>query len=596
MLFFDKMTDMKALIVIVSLMLQAYATCLPAFSLTQSIKYPSGFKHFDYVNPLAPKGGMLKRAVVGHFDTFDLFPENGFPAIGLDEIYDTLMVSSLDEPATQYGLLATCMEVAPDGRAVVFELNDKAKFHDGRPVLAEDVAFTFDYIKTHAGPEVRHYFREVADVEVLAKRKVKFVFNTADNKELPAMVGGLAIMPKHYWQDKSFKKKPFQMPLGSGPYKIAHFQPGKYIRYERVKHYWAAHHPTRLGTANFDELRWDYYLNEAVSFEAFKSGGYDYRLENVAKRWAAGYPKELVETGKMKKSELVIQTPQGMQGIFFNGRRDMFKDRQVRQAIGMAFDFDWTNKQLLHEAYVQSKSYFNNSELAAPNVVSKEEMDILKRFSTLLPSGYMSSIEKDRPRFKSLREALIAADKQLNRAGWVIHDGRRVNKLTLKPMKFEILIVLPAYERVMLPFKHNLKRLGIEANVRLIDPAQYVDRLRVFNYDLTVFSYPASLVPGNELVSYWHSTSAELNGSRNVGGINDPLVDALITEVVEAPSYKAMKPYVRALDRLLFWQYYAIPQWYTNVSRIAYWDKFSMPSVKPLYAVGLNTWWAQKSP
>lgn len=574
--------------------MEAYPACLPAYSLTQSIKYPENFKHFDYVNPSAPKRGMLKRSIVGHYDTFDLFSKNGFPAAGLDKVYDTLMTSSLDEPATQYGLLATCMEVASDGRAVVFELNKKAKFHDGRPVLAEDVAFTFNYIKKHAGPEIRHYFREVTDVEVLAKRKVKFVFKSIENKELPLMVGGLAIMPKHYWQEKSFQANPFEMPLGSGPYKIAHYQPGKYIRYERVKDYWAANHPTRLGMSNFDELRWDYYLNEDVAFEAFKSAGYDFRLENVAKRWVTGYPSELIKDGKIIKSEVPNHTPQGMQGIFFNSRRDMFKDRQVRQAIGMAFDFNWTNKQLLHEAYVQSKSYFNNSELAATKAMSQDEKNILKEFSALLPPGYMASMGKNELRFKTLREALMAADKQLNRAGWVIHNGRRVNKLTLKPMKFEIIIVLPAYERIMLPFKHNLKRLGIEANIRLIDSAQYVDRLRSFNYDLTVFSYPASLVPANELMGYWHSTSADLKGSQNIAGIKDPLIDVLIQKVVKAPTYATMKVYVRALDRLLFWQYYAIPQWYTNVSRIAYWDKFSMPNVRPIYGVGIETWWARK--
>lgn len=574
---------------------QVFAECQYAISDYGTPKYGESFSHFSYVNPSAPKRGSMVQHAIGSFDTFNQFVSKGSPASGLNLLYDTLMTPSLDEPNTTYGLIAKCIDIAADKKSVVFDINPKAKFSDGTPVTSADVAFTFNLLMKDGSAVYKHYYHDVSHVEMLNDHQVKFFLKNADNRELPLILGQLPVFSKAFWSGKDFANSQFVIPVGSGPYTVSSYQPGKFILYKRNKDYWAANHPTRKGHFNFDIMRWDYYMTDTVAFEAFKSHEYDFRLENSSKLWATGYPKELIAPKKVTKKRLINRQPQGMQGFIFNTRKNIFNNRLVRIAIAKAFDFNWTNQNLFYSQYQRSYSYFNNSELAAPSTLSNSEKVVLNNLGKKLPAGFFEyPVKLTNPNGPTeFRQALIEADQLLNQAGWVVTHGRRVNKLTGQPLKFEILIVMPAFERVVLPFKQNLKQLGIDVNVRLVDPSQYADRLRNFDFDMTVYTYAVGLNPGNELRSYWHSSSADIKGSQNLSGIKNPAVDALIMQIIKAENRDEMKQYVHALDRLLMWEFYLIPQWYMDAYRIAYWDKFLLPSVQPPYALGIETWWAK---
>lgn len=574
-----------------------FADCVPAISDYGEPKYSGSFSHFSYTNPNAPKGGKMVRHHIGSFDTFNQFVSRGTPAMGLDLLYDTLMVSSSDEAGSMYGLVAKCIDVAEDKKSVTFELNPDAKFNNGSKIRASDVAYTFNLLMQHGDPSFAHYYHDVSHVEMIGDDKVKFYFKSNHNRELPQILGQLPVLSKSFWSGKNFEASQFSLPLGSGPYAISSYQPGKFIQYQRQKQYWAKDHPVRKGQYNFDVLRWDYYMNDTVAFEAFKSHEYDIRQETSSKLWATGYPEELVIPGKIIKRRMINRQPQGMQGFVFNTRRHIFQSRAVRQAIAKAFDFNWTNKHLFYSQYRRSYSYFNNSELAAPAYFSAMEKQILNGLNKQLPAAfYTHPVTISNPADqKEFREALIAADKLLNRAGWVVSHGKRVHKLTRQPLSFEILIVMPAFERVILPFKQNLQQLGIDVNVRLVDPSQYADRLRQFDFDMTIYTYSVGLIPGNELRDYWHSSSANVQGSQNLSGIKNPAVDALIMQIIQAKDRETMLHYVHALDRVMMWEYYVIPQWYIDAYRLAYWDEFAFPSVQPPYAIGVETWWKKLS-
>ncbi|MEE2769825.1 MAG: extracellular solute-binding protein [Pseudomonadota bacterium] len=588
---------MRRILIFLLLIVPAYADCVHAISKYGEPKYNKTFKHFSYANPNAPKGGKMVQHHIGSFDTFNQFVSKGTPAAGLGLLYDTLMVSSSDEPSSQYGLVAKCIEIADDNKSVIFELNPNAKFSDGSAIKPADVAFTFNLLMQYGAPSIRHYYQDVSHVEMLGDNRVKFYLNSSKNQELPKILGQLPVFSKSFWSGKDFESSQFEAPLSSGPYTISSYQPGKFIQYQRNDHYWAKDHPARKGLYNFDVMRWDYYMNDTVAFEAFKSHEYDFRQEVSSKLWVTGYPEELVKPTKIIKNRMINRQPQGMQGFIFNTRRHIFQDRAVRQAIATAFDFNWTNENLFYSQYQRSYSYFNNSELAAPVSLSGSEREILNGLNTKLPEAFFKS-----PRSRSypmnqqeFRAALIEADKQLTQAGWVISHGKRVNKLTRQPLEFEILIVMPAFERVILPFKQNLKQLGIDVKIRLVDPSQYVDRLRQFDFDMTVYTYAVGLTPGNELRDYWHSSTADIKGSQNLSGIKNSAVDTLITQIIQAKDRQSMKNHVHALDRVLMWEYYLIPQWYLDAYRVAYWDKFALPSVQPPYSLGIEAWWS-KSP
>lgn len=557
------------------------------------LKYGPEFTHFTYVNPKAPKGGRLCQAVIGTFDSFNDHILKGVAAAGIGMIYDTLMAAAEDEPFSQYGLLAEKVELAADRSFVIFDLRPQARFHDGSPVTAEDVVFTFELLLQKGQPMYKRYYADVTGVAALDQHRVKFTFKDGKNSELPLIVGQLEILPRHFWRDKEFDVADLTVPLGSGPYRLKDFVPGKSVTYERVKDYWGADLPVTSGRYNFDLLVFDYYRDATVALEAFKAGEYDFRHENVSKNWATLYQGPQFDSGRIIKKEIAHEIPQGMQGFVFNTRRSLFADRRVREALIYAFDFEWSNKNLFYNQYQRTQSYFSNSELAAVGPPSAAEMALLEPFRPQLPAEVFSDsyrLPTTTPP-ASLRANLRQAAALLELAGWRVVDRKLVDQKG-KPFVFEIMLTSPAFERIVLPFKKNLERLGIETVVRVIDTAQYLNRVREFDFDMVVWSFGQSLSPGNEQRNYWHSEAAEVFGSRNLAGIKDPVVDALVEALIQAEDRRSLVNRVRALDRVLQWGFYVLPHWHISTFRIAYWNKFAQPETVPRYGLGLMTWWS----
>lgn len=564
-----------------------------ALSMYGQPKYGPAFAHFDYVNPNAPKGGKVKLATVGTFDTLNPFTLKGVAAAGSDMLFDTLMVSSADEPFTEYGLVAKSVEVPPDRSWVIFDLRPEARFHDGSPITAADVVFSFNILKTKGHPFYASYYANVAKAEALGPHKVKFVFMGGQNRELPLIIGQLPIVSKAYWQGKDFAATTLKPPLGSGPYEVTEVDQGRSITYRRVKNYWAANLPVNRGRYNFDTIRYDYYRDSTVALEAFKAGEYDFRQENSSKAWATGYDSPALKAGMIKKALIPNHVPQGMQGFVYNTRRAVFKDRGVRQALAYAFDFPWTNKTLFYGAYTRTRSYFSNSDLAATGLPSPAELKLLDPYRDQLPPAVFDRVYEPPTTDGSgnIRANLRTAFELLGKAGWHIRDGKMVNAKTGQPLQFQILLVDPAFERVVLPFKNNLARLGIGVSVRTVDVAQYQQRLDNFDFDMVVSTFAQSLSPGNEQRDFWGSKAARTPGSQNLAGTDSPVVDALINKIVSAPDRPSLIAACRALDRVLQWSFYVIPQWHLTAFRVAYWDKFMRPADNPPYALGFDTWW-----
>lgn len=559
------------------------------------LKYPADFAHFDYVNPDAPKGGEVRLAATGTFDSFNPFIIKGNPADGIGRIYDSLLVSSADEAFSQYGLLAETVEYPSDRSWVAFTLRPEARWHDGRPVTADDVIWTFETLRTHGLPFYRAYYGNVEKVEKIGDRRVKFTFKAGENRELPLILGQLAILPKHYWESRDFTKTTLEPPLGSGPYKIAGFEPGRRVSYKRVEDYWGKNLPVNVGRDNFDMIHYDYYRDETVALEAFKAGEYDLRPENSSKAWATAYNFPAVASGAVRKEEIPHDRSTGMQGFVFNTRRPLFRDPRVRQALAYLFDFEWSNRTLFYGQYKRTRSYFENSELAATGLPSAAERALLEPFRDELPPEVFTRAYAPPATDGSghMRENLRKAMQLFAAAGWRI--DKRTRKLTHSEtgqvMDFEILLVSPLFERIVLPFKQNLSRLGITANVRTVDSAQYRQRLDDFDFDMIVASWGQSLSPGNEQRNFWSSAYADRLGSRNLTGIKSPAVDALVEGLIAAPDRESLVQHVRALDRVLQWGHWVIPHWHIPYDRLAYWDKFGRPEITPAQGAQLDTWW-----
>ncbi len=559
-------------------------------------KYPPNFDHFDYVVPDAPKGGIVKLASTGGFDSFNGFIVKGETVPGIGYIYDTLTEASADEAFTRYGLLAETMEMPEDRSWIVFNLRPEARWHDGEPVTADDVIFTFESLRKYGTPQFRFYYASVDKVEKLGPKSVKFTFKPGENRELPLIVGEMTILPKHYWDKRDVSKTTLEPPLGSGPYRIKNFEPGRWVVYERVKDYWAKDLPLKKGFHNFDEIQVDLYRDLSVQLEAFKAGAFDFRLENSAKQWATAYDLPAVHDGRLIKELLPHQRPQGMQGYAFNIRNDLFKDPRVRHALAYAFDFERSNELLFYGQYTRSRSYFDNSELAATGLPSQGELEILNPFRSRVPPEVFDK-EYNPPKTDGtgrIRSNLKIAVDLLKAAGWTYEDMRLVNAETKQPFRFEILLVSPDFERITLPFAKNLSRLGIEASVRTVDVPQYIKRLETFDFDVVVFSWGQSASPGNEQRDFWGSTAAEQPGTRNVVGIEDPVIDDLIEKLIAAPDRENLVTRVRALDRVLQWSHYVIPHWHISADRIAYWNKFGRPPETPMQGVQFDTWWVDR--
>ena len=562
-------------------------------SLFGDLKYGPDFKNFDYVNPDAPKDGTMRRSAIGTFDTLNPFVIKGTPPSGVGEVFDTLAVRSEDEPSSIYGLVAENIELAPDKLSVLYTIRKEARFHDGAPMTPDDVVWTFEMLRAKGQPHYRSYYGDVTKVGKEGERGIRFYFKSAENRELPQILGEMPVLSKVYWSGRDFEKTTLDPPLGSGPYKIESLDPGRSITYRRVADYWAADLPVNKGRYNVDVIRYDYYRDTTIALEAFKAGQYDVRSEISSKNWATGYDSTALRAGLIKKEEIPNELPSGMQGFGYNLRRSLFQDPRVREALAYAFDFEWSNKELFYGAYTRTRSYFDNSELAATGMPQGEELKILEKFRGRIPEAVFTT-EYEPPKYDgsgNIRDGLRAALKLLKEAGWAFKGEKLVNDETGQPFEFEILLVQPEFERIVLPFKKNLERMGINARVRTIDPAQYQKRMETFDYDMTVVGFGESLSPGNEQREFWGSQAAVEQGSNNLLGIKDAVIDELIEELIRAPDRPSLVAHTRALDRVLQYGYYVIPNYHLAAFRVAYWDKFRRPAISPKYAVGLDTWW-----
>jgi len=566
-------------------------------SLFGDLKYGPDFAHFDYVNPEAPKGGSVRYGAIGTFDTLNPLTLKGNAAAGLALDTDTLMVGSPEEPASAYGLVAETVEIPADRTWVQFNLRKEARFHDGTPMTPADVIWTFETLKSKGHPFYRSYYADVIKAEPVGERSVRFTFRNGENRELAQIVGELPVLSKAYWATRDFEQTTLDPPLGSGPYKIEAVDPGRSITYRRVSDYWAADLPVNRGRENFDTIRYDYYRDMTVALEAFKAGAYDIRSENTAKLWATGYDGPALRAGLIQKVEIPHSRVAGMQAFGFNTRRDFFTDRRVREAIGYAFDFEWTNKNLFNGAYTRTRSYFDNSELASTGVPTGDELQILDKYRGKIPEEVFTK-EYDPPKSDgsgNIRDSLKMALDLLKQAGWSVKGESLVNDKTGQAMAFEILLDQPEFERIVLPFIANLKRLGIAARVRTVDTSQYEERMRSFDFDMAVVGFGATQSPGNEQRDFWGSATADQRGSRNLLGVKDKVVDDLIDLVVSASDRASLVTRVRALDRVLLWGFYVVPNWHLSVSRVAYWDKFDRPKESPKYGVDFMAWWVDEA-
>jgi microcin C transport system substrate-binding protein len=571
---------------------QDAGTKVHALTLGDAPKYGPDFKHLDYVNPDAPKGGSVVFEAGGTYDSFNPYIPKGTPA-GLPDLYETLTASSDDDALTEYGLIAESMEVAPDKSWVTFNLRPQARWHDGKPITPDDVIFSLDILKSKGDPFYRFYYSDVTKAEKAGDNGVKFVFKSGGNRELPVIMGQLPVLPKHWWETRNFENVLLEPPLGSGPYKLGKFELGRSFTMERVPDYWGKDLPIRIGLNNYDTVRYDYYLDRDVSMEAFKSGAIDFRRENQAKRWSTGYEFPAIKDGRVKKESVPHKNPQGMQGYVLNLRRPMFQDARVRQAMILAFDFEWSNKTLFNGLYRRTRSYFQNSEMEAKGLPSPEELAILEPLRGKIPEEVFTA-EYNPPVTDgsgSDRRNLEQAAKLLDEAGWKVVDGKRTKDGEVMSMEF--LIDDPAFERIAEPYAQNLRRLGIEVKLRNVDSAQYQERVEQFDYDVISTVFGQSLSPGNEQRGFWGTAAADQRGSRNYIGVKNDAVDAIVEQIINVESRHDLIIRCRALDRVLQWSYYMVPHWHLAAFQLAWWDKFGMPEKRPdpLYGHGGDSWW-----
>jgi microcin C transport system substrate-binding protein len=557
-------------------------------------KYKDGFAHFDYVNPNAPKRGNIYHGAGGStFDNLNPFILQGTTVSYIASVYETLMVQSDDEPFSQYGLIAKSIETPKDRSWAVFEINEKAHFHDGTPITVEDVVYSFEtLVSEKAHPQFRQYYRDVLKAEKVGPHAVKFTFRSGNNRELPLIISQMSVFSKAYWSKRKFQEVTLDKPLGSGPYKVGDFSPGRYIVFERVKDYWGKDLPVAQGTANFDAVRLDYFRDATVAREAFKAGEFDYRYENQALAWATQYEIDAVRSGLLIKNAVRQHRPAGMQCFVMNTRRPFFQDWRVRRALTLMFDFEWTNKNLFFGQYTRCKSYFSNSEMAATGLPKGEELKILERFRGRIPDTVFTA-PYELPVYSgdgNIREGARQAIKLLKDAGWGFKGARLANVKTGEPLQFQIISASQAFERVYLPYIANLKRIGIAAELRLIDPVQYQKRLERFDFDMTTMVFGESESPGNEQRYMWTSAAADTPGSDNYIGIKDKAIDELVDLIISAPDRESLVTRCMALDRVLLHHHFVVPNWYLAVDRLIYWDKFG---VSPPTRNGTNwiNWW-----
>jgi len=587
-----------ALVFFTSLAFAASSQPALALAIHGQPKYSPGFTHLDYVRPDAPKGGEMRLAAAGTFDSLNPYIIKGVAAPGVALIYQTLLTSTEDEAFSEYGQIAESVEMPEDRGSVTFNLRKAAKWDDGKPLTADDVVWSFNTLMKEGHPFYRAYYTHVKQAVAENPYRVTFTFDMKGNRELPLIMGQMPVLPKHWWAGKNFSSSSLEPPLGSGPYRVKSFDTGRRITYERVKNWWAQDLPINKGQYNFDTIVYDLYRDETVLLQALFSNAYDFREENIAKAWFAAYDQKPVKEGLIKKEEIKHELPAGMQAFVFNIRRPMFKDSRVRQALGYAFDFEWSNKQFAFSSYKRTHSYFENSELASSGIPKGRELEILEKFKGRVPDELFTTpftVPETDGTGQGIRENLSKARKLLTDAGWRMGPSGFLEK-DGQPLKFEILSESEAFERWINPFISNLKKLGVQANLRIVDTAQYQNRMDSFDYDMTNTVFGQSLSPGNEQRDFWGSDKADVHGSRNIIGIKDPVVDDLISQIISAPDRDELLARVHALDRVLLWGQYVIPNWYVGSHRIAYWDKFGKPAISPKYGLGVPaTWWFEPS-
>ncbi len=570
-----------------------------AISMHGEPKYKDNFLSVDYIDINSLKGGSIVRSSIGTYDSFNPFILKGTSAAGVGILFETLTTGSSDEAFTEYGLLAEKIEWPDDRSWVSYIIRDEAKWHDGREVTADDVVWTFNTLMEKGHPFYKYYYGDVTEVYKENEKKVRFNFKNNTNKELVLIVGQLPVLPKHYWKDKNFEETSLEIPLGSGPYKIKSFDSGRSITYELNEDYWGFKNktPIKVGKDNYGTIRYDYYKDRGIEREAFKSGEIDFFSENSSKEWATAYDINSVKKGLIVKELIQHENPQGMQGFAFNIRKEKFKDRRVRKALSYAFDFEWSNKNLFFDAYTRTDSFFENSELASSGLPSTVELNYLNPYFDVLPNEVFSKEYKNPTTDGSgyMRTQLQEASKLLKDAGWELENGELKNSKTKEIFSFEILLRSPAFERIVFPFKDNLEKLGISVEVRTIDTAQYQKRIETFDFDMVVQTFSQSLSPGNEQRSFWGSDAADTNGSRNIIGIKNYAIDGLIERLINAKDREELITITKALDRVLLWNYYVIPQWHISSYRVLYWDFFDQPSIKPKYSLGFDTWWVNQN-
>ena len=560
-------------------------------------KYKPGFAHFDYVNPRAPKGGEVKLAEVGTFDTLNPFILKGVKAPGVQTLYESLMIPSLDEAETMYGLVAESVDIAADRSAATFVLRRQARWHDGTPITPEDVVFSYTALKDKGDPTYRILYAPITRVEKTGPRAVTFTFNDTKNRELPLLAAQMPILPKHYYDTHDFEKTTLdEPPLSSGAYRVEQVDPGRSITYARVKDYWGAQLPVNVGQNNFDRLTYEMYRDENVALEAFKAGAYDFRQEYVARNWANAYDSPALREGKFIKRAVPDGVPQGMQGFVFNTRQAKLADPRVREAIDLTLDFAWLNKTIFYGAYLRNTSYFQNTPFAAEGVPAPQEKALLSPYADALPPALFTQPFRlpETDGTGNDRANLIRAQQLLEEAGWVLRGGKRVNARTGEALTLEFMLRQPTMERVVGQMRHNLDKLGIATTLRRVDDAQYQKRVDDHDFDIiSAWINRGVFYPGAEQVSLWHSAQADVKGGNNLAGAKNPAVDAALAALTKAQTLPELTAAGRALDRVLLFEHYMIPHWHSGFFRIAYWDKFGMPQVTPRYNLGFGTWWVK---
>ncbi len=568
------------------------------FAIHGEPKYSADFAHLDYVNPDAPKGGNLKLHSVGTFDSLNRYIVKGVPAEGLPLMNESLMEQSYDEPFSMYGLIAESMTIPEDRSWALFTLRSEAKWHDGVPITPEDVKWTFETLIEKGKPFFKAYYGNVKHVEIPAPNQVKFIFDIANNRELPLIIGQMPIFPKHYWtqEGRDFSATTLTPPLGSGPYEISNIKAGSSITYQRNEKWWGKDLPINKGRYNFDQITYQYYRDQNIALEAFFADDYDIRVENTAKLWATAYKGDAIEDGRIVKETIENELPQGMQGFIYNIRRPVFQDVRVRQALSYAFDFEWSNKKFAYDSYKRSRSFFSNSDMEANGLPNDDELEILESYRGRIPDAVFTDVYNPPTSdgSGSNRANLAKAQKILDEAGYKLgDDGIRQNAEGVK-LEFEFIDNNPAFERWVLPFIQNLKKIGVVATLRVVDPAQYQKRMTDFDFDMTIVSIPQSSSPGNEQREFWASEKANIPGSRNYIGIQDPVIDELIEKIIMAQTREDLVTTSKALDRVLQHGYYLIPNWHLPAWRVAYWNHIKHPQTLPDLDLAItSTWWSQ---